>query len=114
MQIEVVTLWCLQIALLKGLSMPSAVTFGHIHVVHVDRHPHIGGGISDFIIHMLINEEVVGLCVTILNVIDTRLLHRREIELHVVIFEVCTPFLDASTECFGDGAVFIDAHKGCI
>ena len=76
MQVEVVALWRLQIALLERLSVPSAIALRHIHVVHVDRHPHIGGGIRYLVIDMFVDEEVVGLRVAILDVIDTRLLHR--------------------------------------
>ena len=58
MQVEVVALGGLQIAFLERLAVPRAVTLGDVHVVHVDRHPDIGGGIGNLVIDMLVDEEV--------------------------------------------------------
>ena len=114
MQVKVVTLRSLQIALLEGFPMPSAIALGHIHMIHVDGHPHIRRGIGNLIIDMLVNKEVVGLCVTILDVIDTRLLDRGEIELHIVVLEVCAPLLDGTTKCLGGSAILVDTHQSRI
>ena len=74
-QVEVIALRCLQIPLLEGLTMPGAIALSDIHVIHVDRYPHVGSGIGNLIIDMFVDQEVIGLCVTILDVIHTRLLH---------------------------------------
>ena len=81
----------LQIALLERLTMPSAIALVHIHVVHVDRNPHVGRGIGDFVIHVLIDEEVICLRVAILDEVDAWLAHTREVELHIVVFVVVAP-----------------------
>ena len=75
-QVEVVALRSLEVALLEWFAVPSAVTFVHIHVVHVDGHPHVGRSIGDFVINVFINEEVVGTSLAVLDVINARLAHR--------------------------------------
>ena len=112
-QVEVVALRCLQIAFLEGLAVPGAITLGDVHVVHVDGHPHVGGGIGDLVVHMRIDEEVVGLGVAILDVIDTWLLDAREVELHIIIFKVGSPGLDVACEGYLRRTVVLDTHELC-
>ena len=111
MQVEVVALRCLQIALLEGLTMPSAIALSDIHVIHVDRHPHIGGGIGNLVIDMGVDQEVVGLRVAILDVIHSRLSHTGEVELHIIIFIVGAPRLDIALKGFLDAAIILDAEE---
>ena len=111
MQIEVVALRCLQITLLERLAMPGAIALGDIHVVHVDGYPYVGGGIGDLVIDMLVNQEIVGLRITILDVIHTRLLNGREVELHIIIFIERSPRLDGALEGFLGTAVVLDAEE---
>ena len=75
-QVEMITGRCLQVTLLERLTMPGTITLCHIHMIHMDGHPYIRGGISDLVIHMLINQEIIGTRLTILDIIDTRLLDR--------------------------------------
>ena len=114
MQVEVVALWCLQITLLEGLTMPGTIALGDVHVIHVDGHPYVGGGIGDLVIHVFIDQEVVGLRVAILDVIHTRLTDTGEVELHIVIFEIGPPWLDLTREDFLFRTVVLDAVEGSI
>ena len=91
MQVEMIALRCLQIALLEGLSVPGAIAFVHIHVIHVDRHPDIGSGIGNLIVDMCIDEEIIGLGISILDIVDTRFLNSGEVELHVVVLKISSP-----------------------
>ena len=111
MQIEVVTLRRLQITLLEGFSMPSAIALGHIHVVHMDRHPHIRRRIGDLIIDVRIDKEVICLGIAVLDIIDTGLLHRREVELHIIIFKIRPPRLHITFESFCRRTVGINTHQ---
>ena len=72
MQVEVVTLGCLQIALFERFSMPGTIAFSDVHVVHVDGHPDVGGGISNLVVDMFVDEEIVSLGMAILDVVDAR------------------------------------------
>ena len=74
-QIEVITLRGLEIAFLERFTMPGAIALSDIHVIHVNRHPYISRGISDLIVDMGIDEEVIGLRIAILDEIDTGLLY---------------------------------------
>ena len=111
MQVEVVALRRLQVALLKGFAMPGAIALGDVHVVHVDRHPHVGGGIGYLVVDMGIDQEIVGLRIAILDVIHTRFLHLREVELHIIIFKIGSPFLDSTLEGLLRRTVGLDAHQ---
>ena len=94
--------------------MPGTITLGHIHVIHVNGHPYICSSIGDLVIHMLINQEIIGTCLTILDIIDTRLLDRREVELYIIILEVRTPVLGIPCESLLRGAILLDTHqRGC-
>ena len=73
MQVEVVARRSLQIPLLEGLAVPGAIALVDIHVVHVDGHPYVGGGIGDLVVDVAVDEEVVGAGVAILNVVDAGL-----------------------------------------
>ena len=113
-QVEVVAFRCLQIALLERFTVPSAVALVHVHVVHVDRHPHIGGGIGDLVIDMLVDEEVVCLGIAVLDKVDTPLLHGCEVEFHIIIFKVRSPRLDAALKGLRRRTVCVDTHqRGC-
>ena len=86
----------LQIAFLERLAMPGTIALVNVHVVHVDGHPYIGGGIGYLIVHMGIDQEIVGTGVAILDVIHTWLAHRREIELYIIIFIIRAPVADGT------------------
>ena len=92
--------------------MPGAIALIDVHMVHVDGHPYVGGGIGDLVIDMLVDQEVVGFRVAILDVIHARLLHRREVEFHIVIFEIGPPVLDASLEGFLNATIILNAEEG--
>ena len=68
-----VALWCLQITFLERFAVPCAVSLVNIHMVHMYRHPHVGSGIGYLVVDMVVYQEIVGLCVTIFNIIDARL-----------------------------------------
>ena len=110
-QVEVIAGRCLQVTLLERFTMPGTITLSHIHMVHMDGHPHISGRIRNLVIYMLINQEIIGTCLTILDIIDTRLLDRREVELHIIIFEVRTPVLDIPSEGLLRCAIRLDTHQ---
>ena len=74
-QVEVVAGWRLQVALLERFAVPGAVAFVDVHVVHVDGHPHVGGGIGNLVINMFVDEEVVGPRLAVADEIDTGLTH---------------------------------------
>ena len=101
----------LQITLLEGLSVPGAVALGDVHVVHVDGYPDVGGGIGDLVIDMLVDEEVVRLRVTILDIVDAGLLDTGEVELHVIVFEVGSPRLGVTLIDFLRCPVGLDAEE---
>ena len=82
---------CLQIPFLKRFTMLGTIALVHIHVIHVDRYPHIRRSIGNLIIDMLVDEEIISLCITILDIIDSGLLDGGEIELHILIFKIRTP-----------------------
>ena len=110
-QVKMIALWCLKIAFFEGLTVPGAIAFVHIHVVHVDRHPHIGSGISDLVIDMLVDEEVVSLCLSILDIVDTRCLDCRKVKFHIIIFKVRAPRLDCPLKGLLRCSVGIDPHQ---
>ena len=110
--IEVITGRSLQITFLERLSMPYTVALVHEHMVHVDRHPHVGSGIGNLIIDMFINQEVVGLDGVVLYIIDTGGLHFREVKLHVIIFIVCSPGINLSLIGFRHSAILSHTHQG--
>ena len=60
MQVEVVAGWSLQITFLEWFTVPSAIALSHVHVVHVNRYPNIGCGIGYLIVHVFVDEEIVG------------------------------------------------------
>ena len=111
MQVEMVALGCLKVAFLKRFTVPSTVAFIHIHMVHVDRHPHVGGCIGDLIVHMLVDKEIVGTRFTVLDIVDTRLTDGREIKLHIIIFEIRSPRLDGSLKGLLCLTIRKDAHQ---
>ena len=86
----------MQITFLERLAMPHTIAFVDCHVIHVDRNPHVGRGISDLVIDIFIDDEVIGLGITILDVIDARLSDSREVEMHIIVFIISTPFLCCS------------------
>ena len=112
-QVEVVALRCLQIAFLEGLPMPGAVAFRHIHVVHVDGYPHVGGGIGNLIVDVFVDEEVVRLRLSVLDVVHARCLDGREVELHIIIFIIGSPGLDVASIGHLRSTVVLDAHELC-
>ena len=111
MQVEVIALGSLQVALLEGFAMPGAIALSDVHMVHVDRYPYIGGCIGDLIVDMSIDEEIVGLRITVLDEIDTRGIHLREVELHVIIFIIGSPHLYLALEGLLRRAVGFDTHE---
>ena len=113
-QVEVVALGSLEIALFEGFPVPGAIALSDIHVVHVDRHPYVGGGIGDAVVDVFVDEEVVGACRSILDEVDTRLAHGGEVELDVIVFEVGTPGGELRAVDLGGRSVGVEAHKrGC-
>ena len=73
MQVEMVARRGLQIPFLERFTVPNPITLVHRYMVHVNRNPDIGGGIGNLIVHMLIDKEIIGLLLPILNIINTRL-----------------------------------------
>ena len=113
-QVEVIALRRLQIPLLEGLSVPGAIALCDIHVIHVDGHPNVGSSISDLVIHVFVDQKIVGLRVAILDIIHTGLTDTGEVELHIIIFKVRPPGLDLTREDFLLRTVVLDAVEVCI
>ncbi len=91
-KIEVIrVLRSLKISLLERLTMPYAVSFVHEHVIHVNRHPYIGSSIRNLIVYSSINDEVVGLHITILKIVHTWLTKAGEVKLGIIILVVRSP-----------------------
>ena len=111
MQVEVIAWRSLQITFLEWLSMPCAITFGNVHVIHVDRNPHIRSRIGYLVINMLVNKEVIRLGISILNIINTRLVDARKVELHIIILKIITPCLDIALESFFCITIFLNTHQ---
>src|SRR5574344_599314 len=110
-QIEMVTQGCLKITLLEWISMPHTIALIHIHVIHVDRHPHISRSIRNLVIHPFIYHEVVGLGRVILDEIEPRLFHFREVKVHRVIFIIVAPTLQFTLKHLALSAILIDTHQ---
>ena len=79
----------LNITLFERFAVPNSVTLVNGDVVHVNRNPHIAGGIGDFVVNVVVDNKVVALSITILNVIDTGSVNLREIKLYIIILEIC-------------------------
>ena len=113
-QVEMVTLRCLQVALLKRFSVPGTIALVHIHMIHMNRYPYVGGGIGDLVVHMPIDEEIVGTRFAVLDIVDSRLTDGREIKLHIIIFEIGSPRLDGTLKGLLCHTVGTNAHqRGC-
>ena len=102
---------CLQVAFLEGLTVPGAIAFVHVHVVHVDGYPDVSCGISDFVIDVFVDEEVVGARLAILDIIDARLVDAGEVELHIVVFVEGSPRSDIARVGLLCLTVGTDAHE---
>ena len=105
---------CLEISLLERLAMPYTISLFHMHVIHVNRNPHIGGSVSNLVIDGGIDDEVVGLHITVLDVIYARLPEVREIKLGIVVFVVRSPHGHLSGECLGRAAVSVYLIYACV
>ena len=92
-QVEMIARRCLQITLLEWLAMPQTIAFVDCHVIHVDRNPHVARCIGDLVIDALVDDEVVGLGIAILDVIDAWFGDSREVEMHIVVFIISAPLL---------------------
>ena len=88
-----VTLGSLQITFLERFPMPDPICLVHCHVIHVNRNPYITGGIGNPVIDRLVDNEITGSVVSVLDEIHPRLGDRTEIELHIVVFVVLTPHI---------------------
>ena len=73
MHVEVVAWRSLQVALLERFTVPYTIALIHRHVVHVNRNPDISGGIRYLVIYVVVNQEIVGLDISVLNIINARL-----------------------------------------
>ncbi len=100
---------CLQVTFLEGLAVPYTIPLVHIHVIHVNGYPDIGGRIRNLGIHTLVDDEIIGLGVTVLDVIDARLAHTGEVKLHVVVFVIMAPCGECSLVGFLGRSVVLDA-----
>ena len=63
---------------------------------------------------MFVDQKIVGLRVAILDIIHTRFTDTGEIELHIVIFEIGSPWFDLTREDFLLRTVVLDAVEVCI
>ena len=102
----------LQVALLEGLPVPDPVGLVDRHMVHVDRDPDIAGRVRDAVVDIVPDDEVVGLDVTVGQVIHARFLHGREIEAGITVLEIIAPDLDGTGEHALGTAVLADAEHG--
>src|SRR5690554_5633294 len=85
----------LTVSFFKWLTMPNPVSLLHIHVIHVNGNPYIACGIGNVIVNTVTNNKIISFKVAILDIVYTRHIHRREIKLYIVVFEVIDPSLNA-------------------
>src|SRR5690625_5242647 len=97
----------------ERLAVPDAIPLPHEHVVHMDGNPYVARGIGDGVIYIIIDDEVVGLMIAVLDVVDARRVDRREVEPHVVILKVVAPGIDVASEYFGRRSVFVHSMDRC-
>ena len=102
----------LEITLLEGFAVPDAVAFVDRDVVHMDRDPDVAGGICHPVIYGAVDNEVAGLVVAVLDVVDAGLADGSEVELEVLVLVVVAPEFGLAGECLGGAAVGIDAAEG--
>ena len=62
----------LEITLLERLTVPYPVSLIHEHMVHMDRNPHVGGGVGYLVIDAGIDDEILCPFVAILDVVYAR------------------------------------------
>ena len=108
MAVEVVARRSLHVAFLEGFAVPDAVRLVDRHMVHVDGEPHVAGGVGDLVVDGIVDDEVSGLVIAVLDVVDAGLLHLAEIKSHVVVLVEIAPFLDLAGVCQRLVAVFAD------
>ena len=68
-----------------GAAVPDAVALVHLHVVHLDRQPHVHRGIPGAGIDVLVDRERVGAGALVFNAIETRLADVGEVHAGVVV-----------------------------
>ncbi|OPZ45195.1 MAG: hypothetical protein BWY95_02031 [Bacteroidetes bacterium ADurb.BinA104] len=73
--------------------MPDTVCLVYGHMVHVDRYPDITCGIGNPVIDRIVNNKITGLIFPVLYKIDTRLGDCSEIELHIIVLIIFTPYV---------------------
>ena len=113
MQVEVVGAGrSLEIALLERLAVPYAVCLVDIHVVHVDRDPHVAGGVGDLVVDAVVDDEVVRMHVAVLDEVYAGLGHVGEVELHIVVLVVGAPLDHLAGIYLGGAAVIVDPVYG--
>ena len=91
--------------------MPHSVALLNIHVVHVYWHPHIGCGVGNLVIHILVDDEIVSFRGVVLYEVYSRSFYTREIKLGVVVFVVFAPVLQLSFVCLAHSAIVVYAHE---
>ena len=91
-EVEVVCIWRrLEITLLERLAVPYPICLVHKHMIHMDRHPDVRSGIGNLVIHLISDYEIVGLHISVLQEINSRLVQLAEVELHIIVFIVRSP-----------------------
>ncbi len=88
--------------------MPHPVTLAHEHVVHVYGNPDIAGGIGNLVVNGIIDDEIVGFQVTILDIVYSRGVDWGKVKFHIVILVIITPRANWAAEHLGSLALFVD------
>src|SRR5690554_2896390 len=102
----------LTVSFLKWLPVPYPVSFLHIHVIHVNGNPYIACSIGNVIVNTVANNKIIGFKIAILNVVDTWRVHRREIKLYIVVFEIIAPRLNAAGKNLTGFTICIQLKQG--
>ena len=113
-KVEMVGRRRLNVALFERLAVPDTVALVHGDVVQMDWNPNVACGVGDFVVNILIYNEMVRFFVAILDAIDARLFHHREIEFHIIIFEISAPEIGFAFVSYCFIGVFVDFENfGC-
>ena len=62
--------WCLTVSLSERLAVPYAITLVYVHMVHMDRDPDVACSVCDLLVNIVVDDEVVCLCLTILDIVN--------------------------------------------
>ena len=104
---------CLTITLLERFPVPYAVTLIYIHMVHMDRDPYVACCVCDLVVYVVVDDEVVGLCLTVTYIVYARFLELCEVESVIIVLVVFSPVVDLALERYCLIAIRLDLDYLC-